>query len=80
MTIIEDNLELAALLKSFFEKHGFLVNTIYSGSSGLEYVLLHQPDFVLLDLMLPEVDGFEVCRALQNKYFGKVIILRDPQK
>ncbi|MBB1332855.1 response regulator transcription factor [Pseudoalteromonas sp. SG43-7] len=75
MTIIEDNLELAALLKSFFEKHGFLVNTIYSGSSGLEYVLLHQPDFVLLDLMLPEVDGFEVCRALQNKYFGKVIIL-----
>ncbi|QUJ66179.1 response regulator transcription factor [Photobacterium sp. GJ3] len=75
LVIIEDDIELANLLSVFFEKNGFNVCLKHSGKSGLDYSLKHQPDFVLLDLMLPEVDGISICRALQNRYQGKIIVL-----
>ncbi|KDM93468.1 response regulator transcription factor [Photobacterium galatheae] len=75
LVIIEDDVELAILLSAFFEKNGFSVCLKHSGKAGLEYSLKHQPDFVLLDLMLPEVDGICVCRALQNRFQGKIIVL-----
>ncbi|MCG9770786.1 response regulator transcription factor [Pseudoalteromonas piscicida] len=75
LVIIEDDLGLAELLRHFFEKHGFIVSIQNDGVSGLAHVLQLQPDFVLLDLMLPNKDGFEICRSLQNRYNGKLIVL-----
>ncbi len=63
--IIEDNPDLIANLYDFFEPRGHIVDTAYNGNSGLELVLQNSYDIVVLDLMLPDMDGLEVCSELR---------------
>ncbi|WP_299496707.1 response regulator [uncultured Shewanella sp.] len=75
LLIIEDDKKLANLLTVFFEKYHFNVTVKHTGDTGLAYALASQPDFILLDLMLPIMDGFSVCRGLQNRYEGIILVL-----
>ena len=64
--IIEDNKDLAFGLRSNLEIEGFEVMTANTGPEGIEQSKSFQPDLVMLDLMLPEMDGFEVLKALRK--------------
>jgi len=64
--IIEDEKNIAELVKYNLEKEGFAVATSSRGDLGLEQVRKIRPDLIILDLMLPEVDGLELCRILKQ--------------
>ncbi len=73
--IIEDEKALASLLSDYLAADGFEAETRTDGRSGLEAALSGGFDLVLLDLMLPGLDGFEVCRALRAQSDVPVLIL-----
>lgn len=64
--IIEDEKNIVELVKYNLEKEGFAVATSSRGDLGLEQVRRIRPDLVILDLMLPELDGLELCRILKQ--------------
>lgn len=63
--IIEDDISIAELQRDYLEIDGFEVNIALTGEDGLHKALHHQVDLILLDLMLPEVDGFQICKAIR---------------
>ena len=73
--IIEDEKALASLLSDYLAVDGFSVDARFDGPSGLQAALTGAFDLVLLDLMLPGLDGFEVCRALREQSDVPVLIL-----
>ena len=62
---IDDEPAVASLMKNRIESHGFLAETASSGESGLEKAKTWQPDFILLDVIMPGMDGYETCRRLK---------------
>ncbi len=74
--IVDDEKVTVKLAKTLFERHGFNVLTAYDGSEALRVAESGRPDLILLDVMLPELDGFEVCRRLRSQTtFEKTPIL-----
>ncbi|MDR0249038.1 MAG: response regulator transcription factor [Oscillospiraceae bacterium] len=73
--IIEDDEKIALLLKMYLEKDGFATDIAGDGISGLSAVRSARPDIVLLDLMLPELDGWEVCRSIRQESAVPVIMI-----
>ena len=64
--IIEDEVSIADLERDYLELSGFEVRTAASGREGLEAALESETDLVILDLMLPEMNGFEICRKIRE--------------
>jgi len=64
--IIEDEKDIINLLTHYLEKEGFQVHSAFDGVSGLQSARAEKPDLVLLDLMLPQMDGLEVCKKLRT--------------
>jgi two-component system KDP operon response regulator KdpE len=73
--IIDDDPYLLDLMAYIFEHRGARVYTALDGEEGLCQLLAHQPDLVLLDLMLPLVEGWQVCRRLRQHSDAPIIIL-----
>jgi len=74
--IVEDEHDLVKLLKYSLEKEGFRVNYTTEGSLALAEIRRDEPDLVILDLMLPGIDGLEVCRQLRrNEKYSALPIL-----
>lgn len=65
--IVEDEVAIADLEKDYLELSGFSVEVENDGKSGLERALNEDFDLFILDLMLPEMDGFEICRRIREK-------------
>ena len=65
--IVEDELDLLELLRFNLEREGFDVATATTGAAALAAVRAHPPDLVLLDRMLPGMEGLEICRTLKKK-------------
>jgi DNA-binding response OmpR family regulator len=63
--IIEDDTSIAQLQKDYLEVNGFQVEVEHSGHKGLQAALRADYDLIVLDLMLPNIDGFEVCRRIR---------------
>lgn len=63
--VIEDELSISTLLKFNLEKAGFSVITALDGAEGFELAKQEYPDLILLDLMLPGMDGMEICKSLR---------------
>ena len=61
--IIEDDRDIAELVRRYLEKAGFAVDVNASGREGLAALTAHPPDLLVLDLMLPQVGGADICRA-----------------
>jgi DNA-binding response OmpR family regulator len=72
---IEDDQKLARLTGKYLETHGVRVTLAANAREGIASVLRERPDVVLLDLMLPEVDGFEVCRQLRARIDTPIIMV-----
>ncbi len=71
--VIDDHPDSVFLLKDRLEREGYEVIAAYDGKTGLQRVFDDQPDLVLLDIMMPEVDGLEVCRTIANTQATKDI-------
>ena len=63
--IVEDEQDILQLVKLYLEKEGFQAVTAMTGPEGLRRIKAEKPDLVVLDLMLPEMDGLEVCKRLR---------------
>jgi len=73
--IFEDDRKTAALIRLYLEKEGFQTITADDGRQGLKLARTHSPIFVVLDLMLPELDGWEVCRRLRRESSVPILML-----
>jgi two-component system, OmpR family, response regulator CpxR len=73
--LVDDDAELCALVAEYLAGHGYHVLTEHEGSSGLRAALKSHPDLVILDVMLPVIDGFEVLRQLRTRSTVPVIML-----
>lgn len=73
--IIEDEKLLADSLKALLEKKGFDVECVYDGESGAEYAETGVYDLLILDVMMPKIDGFEVARSVRAKRCGTPILM-----
>lgn len=72
---IEDDQKLARLTAKYLETHGIQVRLAADAREGIPLILRERPDVVLLDLMLPEVDGMEVCRQLRTRVDTPIIMV-----
>ena len=73
--IIEDEKTLADTLKALFEKKGFEVDAAYDGEAGEAYAELGVYDLLILDVMMPKMNGFEVARRLRMRHVGVPILM-----
>jgi DNA-binding response OmpR family regulator len=73
--IVEDDPVLLRGLKDNFEAQGYLVRTARDGQKGLDVLLTEPPDLLLLDLMLPKVNGYEICRTARSRQLDMPIIM-----
>ncbi len=65
LLIIEDDLDIADMLNAYFRVQGYEVFTVNWGEDGVRSCQAHRPDLVILDIRLPDIDGFEVARRLR---------------
>ena len=73
--IVEDDRALVDVLKYNLEKEGYHITIALDGSQALEVARSSRPDFILLDVMLPKMDGFEVCRILRKEMSVPILML-----
>jgi DNA-binding response OmpR family regulator len=73
--VVDDEEKIVDVLRSYLEAQGFIVVVAYNGLEALRQFDKHTPDLVLLDLMLPELSGEDVCRALRKKSRVPIIML-----
>lgn len=64
--IVDDSVTILEIVKKFIGNKTYEVITANNGVSGLKMAELEKPDVVLLDIMLPKMDGYEVCRRIKN--------------
>ena len=73
--VVDDDARILKIVKHCLEKEAFQVVTAVDGESALNMVKQEQPSLVVLDLMLPKLNGYDVCRALTDQYSIPIIIL-----
>ncbi len=72
--VVDDDNNICELLRLYLEKEGYTVTIARTGMQAVRSFAEHQPDLMLLDIMLPELDGWQVCREIR-KYSNKPIIM-----
>ena len=73
--LIDDDTELCAMLRKYLSRHGWEVRTAHSGGTGIAAAREHRADLIVLDVMLPDFDGFEVLRRLHREMDVPVLML-----
>ena len=73
--VIDDERNIVELLRLYLEKEGWAVIAAGDGETGLELHQRHDPDLVVLDLMLPRIDGLEVCREIRRRGDTPILML-----
>lgn len=73
--VVDDEKPISDILKFNLLKEGFKVITAFDGEEALKMVSAEQPDLILLDVMLPKMDGFQVCRKVREKFSIPIIML-----
>jgi DNA-binding response OmpR family regulator len=73
--VIDDDTAVTDLLSVLLRSQGFDVTATNSSSDGLGYVRENEPDLIILDLMMPEIDGWEVCRSVRTFSQVPIIVL-----
>ena len=73
--IIDDDANICELLKLYFENEGYGIKIANDGVEGLDYFKMYEPDLVLLDIMLPKKDGWQVCREIREMSSKPIIMV-----
>jgi DNA-binding response OmpR family regulator len=75
IVVVEDEVDLCNVIRDQLEAEGHIVYQAFDGSSALELVEQHAPQLVLLDLMLPGLDGLTVCRRIRARHLMPILML-----
>ena len=75
VVVVEDDINIAELLRLYLEKDGFAVTVTHDGPEGLRAAEEIKPDLVMLDIMLPGMDGWQVCKRLRQTSKVPIIML-----
>lgn len=73
--IVDDEKEIADLIEVYLKNDGYTVHKFYSGMEALKCIETQDIDLAILDIMLPDVDGFFICRKIREKHFYPIIML-----
>lgn len=73
--VVDDEKEIADLIEVYLTNDGYTVRKFYNGTDALKYLETSEPDLAILDVMLPDIDGFHICRKIREKNFYPVIML-----
>ena len=73
--VLDDEKEITELVELYLRNEGFQVRCFYTGEEALASVEQSPPDLAILDVMLPDMDGFSVCRELRKKYTFPILML-----
>lgn len=73
--IVDDEKEIADLLEVYLKNDGYTVRKCYNGIDALKCIESEKFDLAILDLMLPDVDGFRICQKIREQYFFPIIML-----
>lgn len=73
--IADDNKQITSILEEYAKKEGYEVHVAYDGEEALRLFQFLNPDLVLLDVMMPKIDGFEVCREIRKTSMAPVIMV-----
>ena len=73
--VVDDEVHILDLIRLYMEREGYQVETAAKGSEGLEKLTAFSPDIVLLDLTLPDIDGFNLCRQIRQKNNVPIVML-----
>lgn len=75
LLVVDDDVRLLEAVDLYLTQAGYQVKTATEGKAGLQGLLEHQPDLVILDLMLPDMDGLEVCQRIREASHVPIIML-----
>ena len=73
--IVDDEKEIADLVEIYLENDGYQVYKFYNGEDALNCILNNDIDLAILDVMLPDIDGFSLCRKIREKFYFPIIML-----
>ena len=73
--VVDDEKEIADLIEVYLKNDGYTVYKCYNGTDALECIERAELDLAILDVMLPDVDGFRICQKIREKYFYPIIML-----
>ena len=73
--IVDDEKEIADLIEVYLKNDGYIVHKFYNGIDALECIKSKKIDLAILDVMLPDVDGFHICQKIREQYFYPIIML-----
>ena len=73
--LVEDDVRLASLIQQFLQANNFKVTVLHSGEQAPAFILAKQPDVVILDIMLPKLDGFSICRRVRKQFSKPILFL-----
>lgn len=73
--IVDDEKEIADLVELYLKNDGYQVYKFYTGKEALECIRTTKLDMAILDVMLPDIDGFKICQKIREKYFYPIIML-----
>jgi len=73
--VVDDEKQIVEVISAYLEREGYRVIAAYDGKTALDMALKEKPDLILLDLMLPEINGFEICRLVRNESSTPIIML-----
>lgn len=75
IVLVDDEEEILDLLTVYLKNENYIVEVFTEGGNAIRYIEENGADLVILDVMLPDTDGFSVCRRLREKYFFPIIML-----
>ena len=73
--IVDDEKEIADLIELYLTNDGYKIHKFYNGRDALNCIETEKIDFAILDVMLPDIDGFRICQKIREQYFYPVIML-----
>ncbi len=75
LLVVDDDANICDMLKMYFENEGYVVKTANNGVEGVNHFKIYEPDLVLLDVMMPKKDGWQVCREIREISSKPVIMI-----
>lgn len=73
--LVDDEKEIADLIEICLKNDGYIVHKFYKGADALKCIEENELDLAILDIMLPDIDGFSICQKIREKYYYPIIML-----
>ena len=75
VVVVDDEKPIADLVELYLQNEGYTIHKFYTGKEALDYIESGHTDIAVLDLMLPDIDGFTICKTIREKYYFPIIML-----